>query len=147
MSKVTALYHIVFATKRRLPALKDSFRGDFHNLVCTIVKEQKCHVRCINSVTDHVHMLIELSPSLSLSSLMAAVKARTSGWLKKEPQATLFDGWGDGYYGCTVSPSQTAAVTTYIMNQPEHHRIAFFDSEIKTMSQNWGLNFHPADLS
>lgn len=35
---------------------------------------------------------------------------------------------------------------SYIESQTEHHRIVFFDTEIKTMCKHLGLIFHPDDL-
>lgn len=146
MSKVLALYHIVFATSGRCPALHDVNRLDLHRVICSIVEEKKCRMFCINSVTDHLHMLIHLSPNISLSNLMAAVKANSSTWMKQDARTTMFRGWCSGYYACTVSPSMMQKTISYIESQTEHHRIAFFDTEIKTMCQHLGLTFHPDDL-
>lgn len=146
MSKVLALYHIVFATLGRCPALHDVNRQDLHNVITSIVTEKKCRMVCINSVTDHLHMLIHLSPNISLSDFMAAVKAKSSAWLKQDSRTTMFTGWGTGYFACTVSPSMMQKTISYIESQTEHHRIAVFDSEIKTMCEHLGLTFHPDDL-
>ena len=90
MSKVLALYHIVFATSGRCPALHDVNRLDLHRVICSIVEEKKCRMFCINSVTDHLHMLIHLSPNISLSNLMAAVKANSSTWMKQDARTVVF---------------------------------------------------------
>lgn len=146
MSKVLALYHIVFATLGRYPALHDVNRLDLHRVICSIVAEKKCKMISINSVTDHLHMLINLSPNISLSDFMAAVKAKSSLWLKQDSRTTMFNGWCTGYYACTVSPSMMQKTSNYIESQTEHHRIVFFDTEIKTMCKHLGLTFHPDDL-
>lgn len=100
----------------------------------------------INSVTDHLHMLINFSPNISLSDFMAAVKAKSSLWLKQDSRTTMFNGWCTGYYACSVSPSMMQKTINYIESQTEHHRIVFFDTEIKTMCKHLGLTFHPDDL-
>ena len=79
MSKVLALYHIVFATSGRNPSLHDVNRLDLHRVISSIVEEKKCSLISINSVTDHLHMLVNLSPNISLSDFMSAVKAKSSG--------------------------------------------------------------------
>ena len=146
MSKILALYHIVFATRDRLPALHDVNRLDLHRIITAIVTENRCRMICINSVTDHLHMLIDLSPSISLSNFMASVKANSSRWLRHDTRTTMFDGWCNGYYACTVSPGMMGKTIEYIRSQTEHHSISFFVSEIKTMCQHLGLTFHPDDL-
>lgn len=146
MSKVLALYHVVFATNGRAPALHDANRPDLHNVIANIVSEKNCRMISINSVTDHLHMLIHLSPKISLSDFMAAVKAKSSAWLKQDSRTTMFTSWCKGYYACTVSPSMMKKTIDYIGSQTEHHRIAFFDSEIKTMGKHFGFTYHPDDL-
>ena len=146
MSKVLALYHIVFATSGRSPSLHDVNRLDLHRVISSIVEEKKCSLISINSVTDHLHMLVNLSPNISLSDFMSAVKAKSSGWLKQDSRTTMFIGWCTGYYACTVSPSMMQKTIHYIESQTEHHRLAYFDSEIQTMCRHLGLTFHPDDL-
>lgn len=146
MSSVIALYHIIFATRGRYPALHDANRLDLHNVIAGIVAEKKSKMICINSVTDHVHLLVNLSPVISLSDFMSAVKAKSSSWLRQDSRTTMFSGWGTGYFACSVSPSRMQETITYIESQTEHHRIAAFDSEIKTFGKHLGLTFHPDDL-
>lgn len=146
MSKVLALYHIVFATQGRYPALHDVNRLDLHRVISNIVSEKKCRMVSINSVTDHLHMLIHLSPNISLSDFMSAVKAKSSAWLKQDSRTTMFKNWCVGYYACTVSPSVMQKTIKYIESQTENHRLVYFDTEIKTMCQHLGLTFHPDDL-
>ena len=78
MSKVLSLFHIVFATRGRCPALKDDKRVELHRIITAIVTEKRSKMLCINSVSDHLHMLINLSTETSLSEFMAAVKAKSS---------------------------------------------------------------------
>lgn len=146
MSKVLSLHHIVFATRGRHPSLHDVNRMDLHRVIAAIVSKKQSRLICINSVTDHIHMLVNLSPKIALSEFMVAVKAKSSKWLKLDSRTTMFNGWCTGYYACSVSPSLMQKNIRYIESQTEHHRIAFFDSEIKTMCRNMGLTFHPDDL-
>ncbi|MDE6527058.1 MAG: IS200/IS605 family transposase [Muribaculaceae bacterium] len=146
MSKVLALYHIVFATSGRQPALHDVNRLDLHRVIANITAEKQCRMISINSITDHIHMLIHLSPTISLSDFMASVKAKSSAWLKQDSRTTMFTAWCKGYYACTVSPSMMQKTINYIESQTEHHKIVFFNTEIKTMCRHLGLTYHPDDL-
>ena len=146
MSKVLALYHIVFATRGRYPALHDTNRLDLHRVIASIIVEKECRLLCINSVTDHLHMLVDISPNISLRDFMSAVKAKSSMWHKQDPRTTMFSGWCRGYYACTVSPSMMQKTISYIESQTEHHKKMFFDIEIQTMCEHLGLTFHRDDL-
>ena len=146
MSKVFALFHIVFATNKRLPSLHDANRKDLHSVITSIVGDKQSRMISINSVTDHIHMFVNLSPNISLSDFMAAVKSKSSSWLKHDARTTMFNGWCKGYFACSVSPSLAQKTISYIEAQTEHHKIAFFDNEIKTMCQHLGLTYYPDDL-
>ncbi len=144
MSKVFALYHIVFSTKNREPVLRNIDRAKFHTTIVSIAEEYRGPVFVVNSVDDHVHMLLRLSSETALSSLMASLKARANYWLKDNcPQ---FKAWGQGYYASTISPSAIGQVTNYINAQPEHHRKYPFVDELKAMGELWSLGYHPNDL-
>ena len=146
MSKVNALFHIVFATKDRRPYLLDSVRDDLHKAIVNIVISKKSYLHSINSVTDHVHMLVDLNPTVSLAELMSAVKAKAHNWLKANQRATMFCGWCSGYYACSCSPSHKDSIAAYISRQKEHHAIHLFDKEIQKMCELWNLSYHPEDL-
>ena len=92
MSKVFALFHIVFATNKRLPSLHDANRKDLHSVITSIVGDKQSRMISINSVTDHIHMFVNLSPNISLSDFMAAVKSKSSSWLKHDTRTTMFKG-------------------------------------------------------
>lgn len=146
MSKVLSLYHIVFATRGRCPALRDANRAELHRVITCIVAEKRSKMFCISSVTDHLHMLVNLSTDISLSEFMVAVKAKSSKWLKEDGRSRMFDGWCTGYYACTVSPSMVQKTIHYIESQKEHHNISLFNHEIQMMCERMGLSFHPEDL-
>ena len=146
MSKVNALFHIVFATKDRRPFLLDTFIEDLHKVINDIIISNKSRLHSINSVTDHLHMLVDLNPTVSISELIAAVKACAHNWMKTDSRAALFNGWCSGYYACSCSPSHKTSIETYILRQTEHHAIHLFDKEIQKMCDVWNLSYHPEDL-
>ena len=62
MSKVLALYHIVFGTAGRCPVLKGINRLELHRVITAIAAENQSKVMIVNSVDDHLHLLLDLSP-------------------------------------------------------------------------------------
>ncbi len=79
MSKVSALYHIVFCTKYREMTLTDSYLEDVYRFIWSEVKKQKCTLLRIGGIANHVHMLVELNPTTALASFMRAIKSDSSG--------------------------------------------------------------------
>ena len=147
MSKVLALYHIVFGTAGRCPVLKGINRLELHRVITSIAAENQSKVMIVNSVDDHLHLLLDLSPRISLSAFMAALKAKSSAWLRHSSGSTSFSSWCKGYYACTVSPSMVRKTINYIESQPEHHKRLDFNAEIRAICEELGFSYHPDDLN
>ena len=62
MSKVLALYHIVFGTAGRCPVLKGIKPVGTASQITAIAAENQSKVMIVNSVDDHLHLLLDLSP-------------------------------------------------------------------------------------
>ncbi|MDE6286511.1 MAG: IS200/IS605 family transposase [Muribaculaceae bacterium] len=146
MSKVTALYHIVFATKNRALSIPMELREELYRFIWHEIKTTGSTLYRIGGVSDHVHMLVNLHPSTSLADLMRDVKSHAAQWMKADARFTRFDGWAKEYYACSVSPQHKDAVIAYIISQPQHHAKINFANELNRMFEEAGLINHPEDL-
>ena len=140
MSYTRLMYHIVFRTKNSIPALSVEHETSFYSYVWGIIKNKKSVLYRIGGMPDHVHILIDLHPSLSLSDFIREMKTATNGWLKDHHQEfPLFIGWGDGYAAFSYSLSEKDAIINYIINQKEHHQtISFADEYRQFIAANGG---------
>ena len=120
-TKWNCKYHVVFAPKYR----RKVFYGDKRLEIGQILR-QLCNWKGVNIINaevcpDHVHMLIEIPPKMSVSSFM--------GYLKGKSSLMIYEKWGDmkfkyrnrefwcrGYYVDTVGKN-TKAIDEYISNQ------------------------------
>lgn len=114
--------HLVWATKYRFHVLK----GDIQ-MRCREILRQVCiaeDVRILKGVVsgDHVHMLVEYPPKVSVSYLMKQLKGRSSRILQKEfPKlGKRYWGrhfWATGYGAWSTGNLTDEAVAKYL----EHH--------------------------
>lgn len=139
MSKTLLLCHVVFCTKRRMKTIPLSKREELYKYICGILSKLGCRLIRINGVEDHVHILFEQKPTLSLSEIMKAVKQSSSFWLNNNKIFPNFEGWGSGYFAVTVSPTAKETCKRYIMNQELHHKGDGFVGEIESMIKKAGL--------
>ncbi|MDE6341846.1 MAG: IS200/IS605 family transposase [Muribaculaceae bacterium] len=146
MSKVAAYYHIVFCTKAREMTLPKEVRDDMYRFMWKEIQNQKCRLIRIGGIANHVHILIDLHPSVALSDLMKQVKGKSSTWMGRAPGFIRFKGWASEYFASTVSPEDRFAVIEYIKNQETHHYGIAFDDEIQCMYQMADLPDHDNDL-
>jgi REP element-mobilizing transposase RayT len=124
------LYHIVFSTKERISLIKKEQKAELHAYISSLVNEKGGKILIINSMPDHVHMLIVLPPDIAVSDVLKFVKANSSRWMKGrfgKPFA-----WQKGFGSFTVSRSGVDAVAKYIRDQEIHHRKMDFRNEFVT---------------
>ena len=139
MSKVVSLHHIIINTKGRQMTIVREHCEDMYRFITSIVKRNKCVLYRIGGIENHIHMLIDLSPTVTLSHLMWDVKRSSSDWAKQSGMFPGFMGWGKEYGAFSVSAAHKEAVIAYIMNQPEHHNRVAFDDEYKRITERNGM--------
>lgn len=146
MSKVKALYHIVFCTKSRMNTIPMEHREDLYRFIWKEIVNQQCRLLRINGIQNHLHLLIDLNPTVALATFMQNIKGHSSLWLKRDSRFPHFVGWAAEYYACTISPEQQNAVIEYIKSQPEHHNAVAFDDEIVGMYAFADLPYDDRDM-
>jgi putative transposase len=120
--------HLIFSTKERRPLINEEFRHDLHAYLGGIVRNLRGAALTINGVSDHVHLLIQLPPSLSMSDAVRTIKANSTRWVHERTRNKLF-AWQAGYGVFSVSRSNVDVVARYIANQEAHHRKRSFQDE------------------
>ena len=146
MSKVKALYHIVFCTKRREMTISESSQEDLYRFIWSVIKENNCKLLRIGGIENHVHILLELNQAVALSHLMREIKSKSSGWMIKDSRFPDFAGWAKEYFASTISPNQMDQVINYIKNQKEHHGSRPIETELCDMYRYANLEYTEKDM-
>ena len=73
----------VFAVSGRLSVIKPTFKVDLYKYIAGIVRKQGQKLISINSMPDHIHILIGLKPSMALADLVRDLKADSSTHVTK----------------------------------------------------------------
>ena len=126
-SKYQHQYHIVWGTKYRRKFLKDyvalELRKSFYR---TVKKYPELHIFTLNTDEDHLHMQIEIPPSVSVASVVKLFKGRASSDLKEKfnfIDKMYLDGkiWSVGYFSSTIGLNETT-IKNYIEQQGRNER-------------------------
>ena len=88
---------------------------------------------------DHVHALLSLKATHTLSEVTRQMKRGSSLWIHRQGVAKF--AWQEGYGAFTVSPSQLSKVQRYIEDQIEHHRKKTFEEEYVELLRLSGVEF------
>ncbi len=147
MSKVTAYYHIVFCTKGREMTIPSEFKEDVYRFIWKEIQKLNCKLLRIGGIQNHVHMLVNLHPTVALARLMQNVKGRSSTWMGEDGRFRHFRGWAADYYACSISPEAKYAVCEYIKNQEMHHLGTPAEVEFERMYHFADVKYDPRDLT
>ena len=74
----------VFAVKYRSGLIHSSFKDELYQYITGIIKANNHKMLAINGMSDHIHILIGMRPTQSISELMQIIKAiHLNGLTKK----------------------------------------------------------------
>jgi REP-associated tyrosine transposase len=132
--------HIVFSTKDRLKLIPKEKQPRTWAYLAGICHKEKIFVHEIGGMEDHVHMLIQLPPTITLADAVLKIKASSSKWVGRR------FAWQRGYGGFSVSKSTLNAVVRYIRNQEAHHRKMNYEQEFIALLEKHGVSYDPADI-
>ena len=133
MSYRQIFYHIVFGTKFRIPAIDSNHEHELYKYIWGIIKNKRCVLYRINGMEEHVHILSDLHPSVSLADYIKDIEVASSLWMKQTGRFPSFRGWADGYGAFTCSIREKERITNYIKNQKAHHKTEAFPNEYKRL--------------
>ncbi len=120
-TKWNCKYHIVFAPKFRRKIAYGQLKQDIANILSTLCKRKGVKIVEAEICPDHVHMLVEIPPSISVSSFVGYLKGKSTLMIF-ERHANLKYKFGNrhfwcrGYYVDTVGKN-AQKIQEYIQNQ------------------------------
>ncbi|MDY0198730.1 MAG: IS200/IS605 family transposase [Tenuifilaceae bacterium] len=145
--KYTQLYvQLVFAVKNRDAVLNSEIRGRVSEYISGIITNLKHKSIIVNGVSDHLHILLGLNPSISISDTVYNLKRSSTLLINKEKLCKGVFAWQEGYGAFSFSKSQLELVYNYILNQEEHHRKISFKEEYLRFLDEFAIEYEPKYL-
>ena len=120
-TKWNCKYHIVFAPKYRRKVAYGTLKRDIANILSALCKRKGVKIVEAEICPDHVHMLVEVPPNISISSFVGYLKGKSTLMIF-ERHANLKYKYGNrhfwcrGYYVDTVGKN-AKKIAEYIKNQ------------------------------
>ena len=126
-SKWNCKYHIVFAPKYRRVAMLGEKGREIGAILRELCKWKGVNIIEAEVCKDHIHMLLEIPPKMSVSAFVGYLKGKSSlmiyerwGNLKFKYRNREF--WCKGYYVDTVGKN-TVKIKEYIENQIQEDKL------------------------
>lgn len=140
------LYHIVFATRRREPLVRDKYEKRLHAYIGGIVRNECGVLLAAGGMPDHLHLVLQLGTTRALADVVRVVKSKSAVWMNDLEDYPGKFYWQRGYSAFTVSKSQLDRVMNYVNTQKEHHQQRCFRQELRTLLLKHDVAFEEAYL-
>lgn len=118
-------YHIIFVCKyRKKLLLSKNISDDIKNFSNQICEKHNIVIRYMETDKDHIHYMIELETTQSISRVVSIIKSYTTYhiWKKYSQYLSRYfwkerTFWSDGYFVSTIGNVSEERLHTYIENQ------------------------------
>ena len=101
-TKWNCKYHIVFAPKFRRKIIYNELKQDIANILSMLCKRKEVHIVEAEICPDHVHMLVEIPPKMSVSYFVGYLKGKSTLMIF-EQHANLKYKYGNRHFWCRVN--------------------------------------------
>ena len=135
------LIHIVFSVKKRRNYLHKDVRKALYAYIYGIAKNEESQIIEIGGIENHVHILLRIKPSTTISDIIRKIKSNSSKWLKENYEGLYGFSWQAGFSCFSVSESGKASGIKYIKSQEKHHQKIPFEEELKSFLKKHGIQF------
>jgi REP element-mobilizing transposase RayT len=133
--------HTVLAVENRASLIGRDWRGRLYEYIVSVINCQRHKALAIGGTHDHVHILIGLNTTQTVTELVRRIKKGSSEWVNRNGFTSGKFEWQSGYGAFSHSKSQVQAVARYIKNQEKHHAKVSFSEEYKKILDNQGIEY------
>ena len=116
------IYHFVWATKDRAPFLSSIVEERLLPYLSAKCKELGYTLFAANGTSDHLHVLIGLTPTTLVADVAKNLKGASSYYINHASGLKESLYWQDGYGVITLREAEIAKVAKYIERQKKHHQ-------------------------
>jgi REP-associated tyrosine transposase len=114
-------YHLVLVTQNRIPVFDEVIAPRLFDYLMEIGSKYTFAIDRIGLLPDHMHLIIEGIPSISVEEYVLAIMNSTHNWMMENYWGVLketgaWDVWRPSYYAGTVGEYTTAQISNFLRN-------------------------------
>lgn len=133
--------HYVFAVQYRENIISPKWEELLYKYIAGIISNKGQKLLAINGMSDHIHILAGLNPSIAPADLARDIKANSAKYINENRFVADKFLWQEGYGAFSVSHSLFKNVCQYIENQKEHHKTKTFKEEYLQLLKNAEIEY------
>lgn len=113
-------YHVVWCPKYRRKVIGGRMEVRLQEIIAEVIAEKGAWLIEMETMADHVHLLVEVDPQLGVHKLVKAIKGRSSRVLCEEfpwLKSRLPSLWTNSYFVATVGGARLSVINRYVEAQ------------------------------
>lgn len=114
-------YHLIIYTEQQKQVITKPGDKILYKAIWEILKTKNCQLHRIGGTTDHVHMLIELSPIVAIGSIVKEIMASTEQFIRESKIFPDFENWDNTPLAFSTSFKDRDKLIEFIRDQPSYH--------------------------
>jgi len=112
-------YHLIWATKDRLPLIDAEMWPELTRVLTLTSHQNKLILHAVGGVADHVHVAVSIPPAMSVATAVGRLKGSSSRMMNQHLDDAF--GWQGEYGVVSFGERHLPQVVAYISNQPRRH--------------------------
>lgn len=113
-------YHVVWCPKYRRRVIGGRMEARLKEIIAEVIEEKGAWLIELETMPDHVHLLVEVDPQFGVHRLVKAVKGRSPRVLRQEFPglcSRLPSLWTNSYFVATVGGAPLSVIKRYVEGQ------------------------------
>src|SRR3982074_435319 len=114
--------HRVWCPKYRRKVIGGRMEQRLKEIIAEVIAEKGAWLIELETMPDHVHLLVEVDPQLGVHKLVKAIKGRSSRLLREEfpwLKSRLPSLWTNSYFVATVGGAPLSVIKRYVQTQKD----------------------------
>lgn len=115
-------YHVVWCPKYRRKVIGGRMEVRLKEIIAEVITEKGAWLVEMETMPDHVHLLVEVDPQFGVHKLVKAIKGRSSRVLREEfpwLKSKLPSLWTNSYFVATVGGAPLSVIKRYVESQKD----------------------------
>lgn len=113
-------YHVVWCPKYRRKVIVGDVDTRLQQIIREVCAERDAHIVELETMPDHVHLLVSCDPQYGIHRLVKQIKGRSSRYIRQEfpsVRSRIPTLWTNSYFVATVGGATLEIVKQYVANQ------------------------------
>lgn len=113
-------YHVVWCPKYRRNVITGDVDSRLKEIISEVCEEKRATLISMETMPDHVHLLVSVDPQYGIHRLVKGVKGRSSRLLRQEfphLKSRMPTLWTNSYFVATTGGATLEVIKRYVENQ------------------------------